>query len=1116
MKARDTSRSHGNLRPRPALCRRRKGAALVLALAALVLILGIVLAFFSRAALQRQISASSASNTQVDFLAESSLKILLGDIRHEMEAGSMEDPQSGADVPLFRPLLKANGTAPSLSLQRVGASNIPTILKTSRAQLPFFTAQDGYRTVPGRPPNGLARASDISTTAPSANGRRIAAARWNHPKFMTAQEAARFVPPDWIYLDREGKNPTNFSNPSQLANAQPDNPDFVLGRFAYVIYDEGGLLDITAIGNNLSAAENARKGRAHQITLANGIAGIDVPKFSSFVAWRSPITSSQGGRGTNELFDPKRDFIGVPADEQTFLNRQDLLKFCARSDSPLPPEILPFVTTYSRDVTAPAFGAPRSLTLPAAVPATEFNPPLSAVRFPTRTTLNRPEGALTVPAGRPVLARKFPLGKIDLLSASEPDAEAIRYYFGLEKNSDGKWHYVAHEDGRIAKLSEVAAQGREPNFFEVLQAAIERGSLARNGGDTYTFDNARAANAYLHILQIGANIIDQWDGDDFPTTLAYFDIGNGLWEDVYGIENLPYINNLSLIGYRPAYDRDRFQIWGLFDVWNPHQNAVVPPSGIEGFRIAPLSGRSYSRLFYNFDGTIIDQTDLAGPKQSVVDLNADHSFEFSPGTIYSEPTVLRGNLPPATANDRPGILFQDFPLGPAVPEYGSRPAKMQAHLDTLGLGGPDQCGVKAHNVLWFNPVAGEEIILALQARINGEWKTYQVIDGLVAPGLTNRANNSGDVLDAPSNTHHSKPDANLENCFYSWRSRFSGVNMSKVDPRTIRFGHNGNQEFTLGTTIRGSSAPYTGTTSTTQNNWRILIADPSRLIGDTAIYGGIFERQGTSNQRLIPLGFIVNAPEGTVSNLVPARYRDVDGIIRPADGYLGALPTVPGQLSDRPLILNRPFRSVAEMGYAFRDLPWKTMDFFSRESGDVGLLEAFTCDDLAGDPPLVAGKVNLNTGRPEVLEAILTETALGLDDLSGVPSPGTLSEDDARDLAAAIVTESAKAPFLSPGDLVKRVLAPASATNPQGTGTGNWAPKVKTSREAAIRSLAGMTTTRTWNLMIDLVVQQGRFSPSAKSGADFVVRAERRYWVHLTIDRITGEVVDQQLEIVNE
>jgi hypothetical protein len=1116
MKARDTCDSREILRPRQPRCRRRKGAALVLALAALVLLLGIVLAFFSRAALQRQISASSASNAQVDFLAETSLKILLRDIRHEIEAGSMPDPLTGAEIPHFRPLLKADGTVPSLSLQRVGDSNIPPILKTSRSQQPFFKQQDGYRIVPGHPANGPVRASEISTTAPSANGRRIPAARWNHPKFMTPSEAGRFQPPDWIYLDREGRNPTNFQNLSQLANSQAENPDYVLGRFAYVIYDEGGLLDLAAIGNDLSAEDNARKGRAHQITLANGIADIDVPQFSSFVAWRSPVTSSQGGQGANELFDPKRNFIDVPANEQTFLNRQDLLKFCARADSPLPPEILPFVTTYSRDVSAPAFGVPRSLTLPTAIPETEFNPPLSAVRFPASTTLDRPEGAVTVPSGSPVLARKFPLSNIALLSASEPDAGAIRYYFGLEKTPDGKWHYVAHEDGRIAKLSEVAEQGREPNFFEVLQAAMERGSLARNGGDTYTFDNARAANAYFHVLQIGANIIDQWDGDDFPTTLAYFDIGNGLWEDIYGIENLPYINNLSLIGYRPAYDRDRFQVWGLFDVWNPHQNAVVPPSGIEGFRIEPLSGRSFSRLFYNFNSTIIEQTDLAGPKQSVVDLNVDHPFEFSAEATYSEPTVLRGNPPPASAGDRPGILFQDFPLGPAVPEHGSRPANMQAHLEEMGIGAPGECGVKAHNVFWFNPVAGEEIILALQARINGEWKTYQVIDGLVAPGLTNRANNSGDVLDAPSNTHHSKPDASLENCFYSWRSRLSGVNMSKVDPRTIRFGHNGNQEFTLGTTIRNSSAPYSGTTTTTQDNWRILIADPSRLIGNTAIYGGVFERKGTSNQRLIPLGFIVNAPEDSVSNLVPARYRDVDGTIRPADGYLGALPTVPGQLSDRPLILNRPFRSVGEMGYAFRDLPWKTMDFFSRESGDAGLLEAFSCDEPAGDPPLVAGKINLNTRRPEVLEAVLTASALGLDGLPGVPPAGTLSEADAKALAAAILAEGTKSPFLSPGDLVKRVLAPTSAVDAKGTGTGTWAPKVKTAREAAIRSLAGMTTTRTWNLMIDLVVQQGRFNPTAKSGADFVVRAERRYWVHLSIDRITGQVVDQQLEIVNE
>jgi len=33
---------------------------------------------------------------------------------------------------------------------------------------------------------------------------------------------------------------------------------------------------------------------------------------------------------------------------------------------------------------------------------------------------------------------------------------------------------------------------------------------------------------------------------------------------------------------------------------------------------------------------------------------------------------------------------------------------------------------------------------------------------------------------------------------------------------------------------------------------------------------------------------------------------------------------------------------------------------------------------------------------------------------------------------------------------------------------------------------------------------------------DFVIEGERRYWVHVAIDRFTGQVIDKQIEIANE
>lgn len=85
------------------------------------------------------------------------------------------------------------------------------------------------------------------------------------------------------------------------------------------------------------------------------------------------------------------------------------------------------------------------------------------------------------------------------------------------------------------------------------------------------------------------------------------------------------------------------------------------------------------------------------------------------------------------------------------------------------------------------------------------------------------------------------------------------------------------------------------------------------------------------------------------------------------------------------------------------------------------------------------------------------------------------------------------------------------ATKASFTGLGN-----KEARECVVRALCDATQTRTWDLMIDLIAQSGRYPPTANGLADFVVEGEKRYWLHIAIDRFTGEVIDQQLEAVYE
>jgi hypothetical protein len=50
--------------------------------------------------------------------------------------------------------------------------------------------------------------------------------------------------------------------------------------------------------------------------------------------------------------------------------------------------------------------------------------------------------------------------------------------------------------------------------------------------------------------------------------------------------------------------------------------------------------------------------------------------------------------------------------------------------------------------------------------------------------------------------------------------------------------------------------------------------------------------------------------------------------------------------------------------------------------------------------------------------------------------------------------------------------------------------------------------------MLDMVVQAGRLRPAASDLSQFVKEGENRVWVFMAIDRLTGEVLDQQVEWV--
>jgi hypothetical protein len=298
-------------------------------------------------------------------------------------------------------------------------------------------------------------------------------------------------------------------------------------------------------------------------------------------------------------------------------------------------------------------------------------------------------------------------------------------------------------------------------------------------------------------------------------------------------------------------------------------------------------------------------------------------------------------------------------------------------------------------------------------------------------------------------------------------------------------------------------------------------------------------------------------------------FRRAAGGLAAAGGYSGTIEGLPmGQgatstASNRPVLLNRPFRSVAEMGAAFRGSPWKHVSFFQPETADAALLDVFCLTeapplDAAGGAPLVAGKVNLNTLQEPVLRALLS--GAHKDELGSATLSAGASGEAARAAAALVDRISGNNPWLGPlmnnaelagrlfgKDLVnigtseavytstvyRTTTAPSRNADMQasrdrvdwhfsgysadlGAGVLGASKDRKTQRlrESALRALADGGQTRVWNLMFDIVVQSGGFPRSARGLGEFVREGEVRLWMFVAIDRLSGEVLEQQTEWV--
>src|SRR5437764_6819774 len=175
--------------------------------------------------------------------------MILGDIRQEIINGSASPAPSFAPSPAGTPYYaylptSAANMVPKRSGTPSAGPPIPNLVRRSVRNDPIIA--------PGFP----SRASAVnSATDPSANGRSIAFPRWNKhyliPKLIisggdaSTDPVTSFVAPDWVMVTAE-QGAAVLASPTTDSNGNTVTP---VGRYAYAIYDVGGLLDLNVAGS---------------------------------------------------------------------------------------------------------------------------------------------------------------------------------------------------------------------------------------------------------------------------------------------------------------------------------------------------------------------------------------------------------------------------------------------------------------------------------------------------------------------------------------------------------------------------------------------------------------------------------------------------------------------------------------------------------------------------------------------------------------------------------------------------------------------------------------------------------------------------------------------------
>jgi Tfp pilus assembly protein PilX len=1165
---------------RKAVPSRERGAALIIVLAFVVLLTGVAIAYFSRTTSDRQVAHSSFNQSTVDQLAQSAMDNVIGDLRQEIVNGSTATTLSNGTT-IYTPTAAANmvpqrsgnpGTVPNLIRRSVSPDTItPPGLPSRASAVNSATVSANGRSITSTRWNSHYLVPKKNTGPGQDDSLPIddftnATPDW---VFVTSNGAGVIIAPNssvlgrysYAIYDEGGLLDINLAGyPTGTTLSQSS------GKLSLAFADLTALpYPIPNPSGTTYQVDRIVGWRNYATTQPSNNFPDSLPAGQAFArnfqTSTTPATSFYNFV-VNNPWGPltvRSDVTYNGRTDQMFLGRQELIAF--RSTTQFSANALQYLGTFSREAVA---GAPQwRPPSPTPTPSpTSTNPNFQTLLVTNSFTRN--DGS-TANVGDPLVTKPFLLQRLNWLTYKGPSAPRynsndddikllentygvapsflqqgtaanILKYLGLAWDTvSERWNYVGHGGGTLpigsmADLETLVAT-REPDFFELLRAGILEGSV----GDSFSPDTTRLPIAHqqskiLHILTIGANLIAQSRADSYPVRIAC-SVGGTIMEAV-GAPRLPYLNSLAACPVGTTNLLGGMNWFLVPNLWDPFRNTWDLTSTAN-----PAYPRPSVRITVN-GGVGFGDAPAASQTGSVT--SGVTPFATTPLSASNASLTLKTGTTTLNAFGRDG-LREALRLGTSditttvTPFDPAQPILAFAGWNSIGRPANDLSPYRTDNLVVFKlslpginiplpsinrtPVLilkpGFQITMDYQSP-NGTWYSYSFLQG----------NNETSTWISGSNI--ANPSLNLA----AARSRYGVAVIPLPTPSAPTIVNPTPIPLTATpwdiTTVREAPMFAKGDPRSIRYNSQIGVVNlstPPMSFASAGVIGSIWpDTRATPPNPYIapPLMFTPDSPGPTPSpNPNPAVYSQVgDNGPAASDPFDEFVPT--GQTTSigdnvRPIVMNRPFRSVGEMGYAFRDQPFRTLSFSSGSPGtpspDAGLLDLFSANDYPTPSPTAtpsftptptprAGVINLNSHQRGAIAAVLA----GAVRKESPPTPVLLGATDANSVATTLA--SLGAPVVNKAGLAALI----ANVNPIGFD----ATVPKTEREAIARALGEGGQTRTWNLLIDVIAQRGKYAPGETNLTKFIVAGEQRYWIHVAIDRFTGQVIDKQIEVVNE